>query len=115
MPSVLWLRRDLRVRDNPALLAALADGPVTALFVVDPVIWSGAGPARRAWVAANVLALAERIPLTIRYGDPVDVVPTTATGAGAAAVHIAAETTPYGRRRDVAVGELVDLVATGSA
>ena len=114
MPSVLWLRRDLRVRDNPALLAALADGPVTALFVVDPVIWSGAGPARRAWVAANVLALAERIPLTIRYGDPVDVVPATATGAGAAAVHIAAETTPYGRRRDAAVGELVDLVATGS-
>ena len=112
MSSVMWLRRDLRMRDNPALLSALADGPVTALFVIDPVLWSGAGRARRAWLAANVLALAGRLPLTIRYGDPVEVVP--AVGAGAGAVHIAAETTPYGRRRDAAVGELVHLVATGS-
>lgn len=111
MSSVMWFRRDLRVRDNPALLAAVSDGPVTALFVVDPAIWSTAGPARRAWLAANVLALAERIPLTIRYGDPLDVVPSV---AGSSAVHVAAETTPYGRRRDAAVGELVDLVASGS-
>jgi deoxyribodipyrimidine photo-lyase len=111
MSSVMWFRRDLRVRDNPALLAALADGPTTALFVIDPAIWSGAGPARRAWLAANVLSLAERIPLTIRYGDPLDVLPSV---AGSSAVHIAAETTPYGRRRDAALGGLVDLVASGS-
>ena len=48
--SVMWFRRDLRVRDNPALLAALEDGPATALFVVDPVLWSGAGAARRALI-----------------------------------------------------------------
>jgi deoxyribodipyrimidine photo-lyase len=109
--SVMWFRRDLRVRDNPALLAALEDGPATALFVVDPVLWSGAGAARRAWLAANVLALADRIPLTIAYGDPADVVPRV---AGDRRVHVAAETTPYGRRRDAAVGERVELVATGS-
>ena len=111
MSSVMWFRRDLRVRDNPALLAALADGPVTGLFVVDPVLWSAAGPARRAWLAANVLALAQDLPLTIRYGDPVDVVPAV---AGGDVVHVAAETTPYGRRRDQAVGEDVELKATGS-
>jgi deoxyribodipyrimidine photo-lyase len=109
--SVMWFRRDLRVRDNPALLAALEEGSVTALFVVDPAIWSGAGPARRAWLAANVLALAERIPLTIRHGDPRDVVPRVADGRR---VHVSAETTPYGRRRDEAVGQRVELVATGS-
>ena len=107
----MWFRRDLRVRDNPALLAALEEGPVTALFVVDPALWSGAGPARRAWLAANVLALAERIPLTIRHGDPLEVVPRVAAGRR---VHVAAETTPYGRRRDDAVGESVELVASGS-
>lgn len=107
----MWFRRDLRVRDNPALLAALSDGPVACLFVIDPAIWSSAGAARRAWLAANVLSLAERIPLTIRYGDPLDVVPSV---AGSDTVHVAAETTPYGRRRDAAVGELVDLVASGS-
>jgi deoxyribodipyrimidine photo-lyase len=109
--SVMWFRRDLRVRDNPALLAALEEGTATALFVVDPAIWSAAGAARRAWLAANVLALAERIPLTIRHGDPRDVVPRVADGRR---VHVSAETTPYGRRRDEAVGERVELVATGS-
>ena len=35
--TVVWFRRDLRLRDNPALTAALADGDVLPLFVVDPV------------------------------------------------------------------------------
>jgi deoxyribodipyrimidine photo-lyase len=109
--AVMWFRRDLRVRDNPALLAALDEGSVTALFVVDPAIWAGAGAARQAWLAANVLALAERIPLTIHHGDPQDVVPRVARDRR---VHVSAETTPYGRRRDEAVGRQVDLVATGS-
>lgn len=107
----MWFRRDLRVRDNPALRAALEEGSVTALFVVDPAIWATAGPARRAWLAATVLSLAERIPLTIHHGDPRDVVPRVADGRR---VHVSAETTPYGRRRDDAVGERVELVATGS-
>lgn len=95
--AVMWFRRDLRLRDNPALLAALEEGSVTALFVVDPAIWHGAGPVRRAWLAANVLALAERIPLTVHHGDPADVVPRVARGRR---VHVSAETTPHGRRRD---------------
>ena len=81
------------------------------LFVVDPAIWATAGPARRAWLAANVLALAERIPLTVLHGDPREVVPRVADGRR---VHVAAETTPYGRRRDAAVGTRVELVATGA-
>ena len=109
--AVMWFRRDLRVRDNPALLAALDEGSVTALFVVDPAIWAGAGAARRAWLAANVLSLAERIPLSIHLGDPRDVVPRVARDRR---VHVAAETTPYGRRRDRAVGQAVELVSTGS-
>ena len=115
----MWFRRDLRIRDNPALLAALEAGRASALFVVDPAIWAGAGAARRAWVAANVLTLAERIPLSIAYGDPVDVVPRFARDVGADSVHVAAETTPYGRRRDdaveLALGEHVALERSGSA
>lgn len=34
-PGLLWLTRDLRLADNPALLAAIADGPLLAVFCVD--------------------------------------------------------------------------------
>ena len=49
----MWFRRDLRVRDNPALLAALDEGSTTALFVVDPAHLGTAGrrPAGRGWPA----------------------------------------------------------------
>jgi deoxyribodipyrimidine photo-lyase len=37
MPAVLWFRRDLRLHDLPALLAAAADSAeVLACFVLDP-------------------------------------------------------------------------------
>ncbi len=34
-PGILWLTRDFRLHDNPALLAAVADGPLLPVFVVD--------------------------------------------------------------------------------
>jgi deoxyribodipyrimidine photolyase len=41
MTSVLWLRRDLRRRDLPALGAAAdaTEDDVHVLFVIDPVPW----------------------------------------------------------------------------
>ena len=44
--AVLWLRRDLRLRDHPALHAAAADGPVVALFVLDPALIKPSGAVR---------------------------------------------------------------------
>ena len=121
--TVMWFRRDLRVRDNPAFRAALEDGDAVALFVVDPALWAGAGDARRAWLAGNLRALDERLDgrLVLRHGDPARAVPVLAREVGAAEVHVAAETTPYGRRRDERVAAAleevddgVELVATGS-
>lgn len=119
MSSVMWFRRDLRVRDQPALRAALAEGPTVALFVLDPRLWERAGDPRRAWLAGTLRALDERLDgrLVVRYGDPVDVVPKVAREMEAATVHVSAEVTPYGRRRDAAVEEAlgdVALQATGS-
>ena len=57
---VLWLRRDLRRRDHPALLRAVeaADGGrVLPLFVVDPALWEPAGAPRRAWLVRSLAAL----------------------------------------------------------
>ncbi|HZA03247.1 MAG TPA: deoxyribodipyrimidine photo-lyase, partial [Propionibacteriaceae bacterium] len=57
-PSLWWARRDLRLADNPALLAAIDEGEaVLPLFVLDPVLLGSAGPARRAWLFAALHAL----------------------------------------------------------
>ena len=59
MTSVLWLRRDLRRRDHPALLAArdaAGDGDLVVAFVVDPGCGTAAARSRRAWLAATLEA-----------------------------------------------------------
>ncbi len=124
MTSVLWLRRDLRRRDLPALAAAAdaaGDGDVHVLFVIDPVLWDRCGPVRRGWLAASVRAAGESYDgrLTVRVGDPATKVAAFAADLGAGSVHVSAETTPYGAARDQRVRERltdrdVAWVATGS-
>src|SRR4051794_22336303 len=117
MRSVMWFRRDLRLADNPALVAAATDGPVLPLFVLDPMLWGPAGPSRRAHLAASLRAL--DAPLAVVEGDPVERVVAAAREVGAERVHVAADFGPYGARRDRAVEEAlaahgIELVRTGS-
>ena len=111
MPNtILWLRRDLRLADHPALVAAheaASGGSVLPLFVLDPTLWASAGPARRAWLASSLRSLSEQYDgaLVIRHGSPAQVLPRLAREVGAASVHISAESTPFGRRRDERVRE----------
>ena len=125
MPSVLWFRRDLRLHDNPALVAAVetarsdGDGQVAPVFVLDPRLWGPAGPVRRAYLVASLRSLDASLDgqLLIRHGDPIDVIPRLAASAGARSVHIAADYGPYGHRRDVSVEAAlgdVALTRTGS-
>jgi len=123
--TVLWLRRDLRLADLPALGAAheAADGSsVLPLFVLDRRLWDGAGVVRRAWLNASLRALDSRYDgaLVVRVGDPAQVVPEVAREVGASSVHVSAESTPFGRRRDEAVRRALGeqdcaLEATGTA
>lgn len=120
MTVVHWFRRDLRLADNPALLAAAAhDEAVVPLFVVDPALWRTAGRPRLAYLAASLRALDAQLggALVVRTGRPQDVVPAVAREAGATRVHVTAATEPYGRRRDRAVARSLgdtELVPTGS-
>ncbi len=57
--SLLWLRQDLRVHDHPALLAAIADGAVIPVFILDDET-SGSwkmGAAQRWWLHHSLSAL----------------------------------------------------------
>jgi len=120
--SVLWLRRDLRLSDHPALHAAARQGPVVALFVLDPVLLRPAGAPRIAFLYRSLRALDSDLRahggrLLIRHGQPDEVVPRVAHEADARAVHVSADFGPYGTRRDAAVQNglrAVELVRTGS-
>lgn len=119
--SVLWFRRDLRLRDHPALHEAAGRGAVLPLFVIDPELWKPAGAAKIAWLAATLRQLDESLGgrLVIRLGDPAEIVPRVAREVGATSVHVSRECEPGGLARDhrvvAALGEIdVEGVATGS-
>ncbi|HEY3336982.1 MAG TPA: deoxyribodipyrimidine photo-lyase [Propionicimonas sp.] len=119
--SLLWLRRDLRRADHPALAAAAEGGRVLPCFVLDPDFFDDAGPVRQGWLAATLTALDEAYDghLCLRYGDPATVIPALAREVGATRVHVSTETEPGGAARDRRVraaldGEAIEWVETGS-
>ena len=106
----MWFRRDLRLADNPALLAAADDGEVVPAFVVDPA-FEAAGAPRLDHLARSLRALdadlRERTGtgLVVRHGDPTEEIPALAEEVGAATVCVARDHTPYGRDRDATVAD----------
>ncbi|MGY1750399.1 deoxyribodipyrimidine photo-lyase [Modestobacter sp. SYSU DS0511] len=124
MPTaLLWFRRDLRLADHPALLAALdAAGPggdVAPVFVFDDRLWGPSGAPRRRFLLDCLTDLREQTggALVFRSGDPARVLPALAAEVGASSVHVTADAGPYGRRRDAAVERALGeapLVRTGS-
>jgi deoxyribodipyrimidine photo-lyase len=104
---VVWLRRDLRLGDNPALTDAAARGAVVPVFVLDPQLL-GRSERRDAWILATLRALdgelrARGSRLTVRRGEPAVELVRVAREAGATGVSWNRDVTPYARRRDAAV------------
>lgn len=109
--SILWFRRDLRLSDHPALLAALeAADEVVPLFVLDPVLLSPSGAPRVAQLLGCLVALAASTgaSLVLRSGDPAVEVPLLAGEVGAREVFVTEDFGPYGRARDAQVAAALD-------
>ena len=101
---VVWLRRDLRLTDNPALLTAASESAkdgVCVAVVLDPALLR-ASDRRAARYLASLRALDTELEgaLTVLEGPPERTLPALAQDLGAGVVHVSRETTPYGRRRD---------------
>lgn len=117
----MWFRLDLRLNDNPALCDAVAAGTdgVVPLLVLDDRFWGPGASVRQAYLCELLRDFDERIGgLHVVRGRPEEVVPDVAGRAGAQSVHISADFTPLGSRRDAdverALGDIA-LVRTGSA
>ncbi len=103
---MIWFRRDLRLGDHPALLAARdeagKDGSVVGLFVLDDALRGPSGPVRLAFLYRCLRDLDEQMDghLCLRTGDPATLVPALARELDASSVHVSADYGPYGRDRD---------------
>ena len=120
MPTLLWFRRDLRLHDLPPLLsAAAADGEVLACYVLDPRLKASSGPRRLQYLYDALRDLRKSLDggLLVTRGRPEKRIPVLAKAIGATAVHVSADYSPFGRRRDDAVRDAlgdVPLDDTGS-
>ncbi|KUH69615.1 deoxyribodipyrimidine photolyase [Mycolicibacterium novocastrense] len=120
MPTLLWFRRDLRLSDLPSLLAAAAgDGEVLACYVLDPRLEASAGARRLQYLYDALRDLRDGLGgrLYVTRGRPEKRIPAVAKAIGASAVHISADYSPFGRRRDDAVEAAlgdIPLEASGS-
>jgi deoxyribodipyrimidine photo-lyase len=116
--NILWFRRDLRLADNPALLAAIASSQeIVPVFILDPKLIKQTGSKRLAYLAQSLRALDESLDhrLHVMVGDQVEVLQELMKRYGAIEVHISQEFEPYGAARDLRVEAAgIPLVRTGS-
>jgi deoxyribodipyrimidine photo-lyase len=116
--SIMWFRRDLRLIDNPALLAAIEAGEeIVPVFILDPKLIQITGAKGLAYLAASLRSLDESLgnKLNVCEGDPVDVLKDLVKKHGATSVHISAEYDAYAVARDARVEATgIELTRTGS-
>jgi deoxyribodipyrimidine photo-lyase len=114
MTSIWWLRRDLRLADNPALQAGLQRGPVIPVFVLDPHLLA-CTPARRQHFLFNGLRELDgqlrRLgsALVLRSGAPEQVLSDLLAQSGSDAIFAEEDFTSYARARDARVARSLPL------
>jgi len=105
--AIVWFRRDLRVRDNPALRAALAahDEVVTVFCLDDRLLHGRHASGSRTQFMLECLAdldssLRERGGgLVVRHGPPERELAALAREIGASELHFTADVSPFARER----------------
>jgi len=116
MTSLVWFRQDLRLADQAALAAALADGPVIPVYVLDDETprHRCMGAASRWWLHHSLNSLdtalrARGSRLILRRGKIDEVLATLADETGARRVHALRHYEPWWRNAERAVGKRLSL------
>ena len=110
MQSVIWwIRRDLRLENNPALQAALQTGqPVIPLFIIDPKLLQDP-PTRRQTFLFNALHSLDKNlrtrgnQLIIRQGNPIQVLEHIFQEISVSTIFAEEDYSPYAIQRDSAI------------
>ncbi|TMM50054.1 cryptochrome/photolyase family protein [Qipengyuania marisflavi] len=113
-PQIVWLRRDLRLADQPALYAAAQAGPVIPVYVLDDDAAGdhAYGGASRWWLHHSLESLGNSLArrhsqIVLRRGDAVEQLLKVAEEAGASCIHAIRHYEPWWRK---AQGRLKDSI-----
>lgn len=112
---IWWIRRDLRLMDNPTLSAAMATGkPVIPVFILDPALLANSAPRRQAFLLAGLRRLDEDLRrrgsrLIVRSGSPTTELVRLSRETNAVRVFAGEDYTPYARTRDALVSRQLSL------
>jgi len=113
--AIWWIRRDLRLNDNPTLQAALqGQRPVIPVFILDPVLLHPQAENRQGFLFAGLRDLAAELNargsrLIVRQGQPAAELARLCQETGASAIFAAADASPYAHRRDSLVAHELPL------
>jgi deoxyribodipyrimidine photo-lyase len=117
-PTILWFRRDLRLDDNMALLAATQGGRnIIPVFILDeetPGQWAPGG-ATKWWLHHSLASLdadlhARGAALVLRRGRIADILPRLLAETGAETIHVGEPTEPWARRAIDTLAQTIDIV-----
>ncbi len=116
-PTILWLRRDLRLADQAALVAAAGEGPVVPVYILDDETpkHRRMGAASRWWLHHSLTSLAKDLEargsrLILRRGKSDEMLSALAKEVGATRVHALHHYEPWWRNAERAVAAALDLV-----
>jgi deoxyribodipyrimidine photo-lyase len=116
--SIFWFRRDLRLNDNPALLAAIAESDeIIPVFILDSRQIEKLGDKGKAYLAQSLHLLDQSLDnkLHVIAGDPLTVLKDLSKKHNATSVHISASYEPNDSKEDLKIESAgVKLVRTGS-
>jgi deoxyribodipyrimidine photo-lyase len=113
--GIWWIRRDIRIDDNPALQEAVHHSTnLLPVFILDPTILAHPAEHRKAFLYDGLRKLDEQLrnhgsQLFIIPGDPQTVLRNMITVTGADAIFSEADYSPYSRKRDQSIAAALPL------
>lgn len=115
--ALWWVRRDLRLTDNPALASAVESAErVIPVFILDPVLLHGRSRSdkREAFLLASLRQLDHDLRecgsrLILRRGRPEQALAALVGETGATVVFAERDFSPYAKRRDETVARSIPL------
>ena len=115
---IWWIRRDLRLQDNPALTEAIKGADqLIPLFILEPQLMQNAAPFRRAFLINALIDLDRQLQalgsrLIVRSGPAFQALTQLTGETGSAKIFVTRDYSPFARQRDNEIRQAMGLFST---